>query len=224
MRTRIWFAALVAVVAGIGCSLAGAAGAHTLKAPEATITGVTPTQAIAGQLVTINGTNLDGTQGVVFGSVPAQSVSTDPNGHWVKAVVPAGVPTGSVFVSLNIAGTPYKVGPVTIGQGSMTPQPNPQPTASSGGGASRNVVVPPTIRIFSPSAGRRGTTVRITGSNFGGTTWVKFGGLKAQFRLSSSTAILAVVPKFAHSGKITVHARGGTAVSALRFRVVGGSV
>jgi hypothetical protein len=57
--------------------------------------------------------------------------------------------------------------------------------------------------------------------HLGGATWLKFGGVFAKIMRSGGTSIVAVVPKRAHSGKITVHTRsGGTSMSAQRFVVM----
>src|SRR5215475_5426189 len=107
MRARGTYVAIVATLVAISCALAGSAGARTQGAPEATVNGITPQHAIAGQLVTISGTNLNATKSVLFGATAASSVVVDPAGTWVKAVVPAGTPSGSVFVHLNSVGSGY---------------------------------------------------------------------------------------------------------------------
>src|SRR5437763_997976 len=70
--TRSSIGAVAAVL--ISCLLAGSAVA---AGPQATITVVTPTTAVAGQMVTISGTGLDGTQGVTFGNVQATPFVVD---------------------------------------------------------------------------------------------------------------------------------------------------
>src|SRR5262245_4962254 len=76
----------------------GSAGPRTLgNTPEATVvSGVSPMHAVVGQLVTISGSNLDDTRGVAFGTIGATSLAVDPNGMWVRAVVPSGATPGSV--------------------------------------------------------------------------------------------------------------------------------
>jgi hypothetical protein len=223
MRARGTYVAIVATLVAMSCVLAGSAGARTQAAPEATVNGITPQHAMAGQLVTISGTNLDGTSSVLFGASAAKSVVVDPAGSWVRAVVPAGTPSGSVFVHLNSVGSGYAIGPFTIDAGSMPAQPNPKPVAISGqkAAAAVKVIRAPRITAFSPRVGRPGMTVTITGANFGHSTWVKIGGRRTHhFTVSGTTTIVAVVPGRAHSGKIRVHSRAGTGESAQAFMVV----
>src|SRR5438067_13876088 len=59
MRLRISYAGVMAATAAISCALVGSAGARPLDNGEAAISGVTPKQAMVGQLVTISGMNLD---------------------------------------------------------------------------------------------------------------------------------------------------------------------
>lgn len=74
--------------------------------------------------------------------------------------------------------------------------------------------VAPAISSFTPTTGVNGTTVTITGSNFGGATAVKFGGIDAtSFTVNSSTGITAVVGPGA-SGEVSVTTSIGTAVLA----------
>jgi hypothetical protein len=222
MRARRTYVAIVAALAAMSCVLAGSAGARTQAAPEATVNGITPQHAMAGQLVTISGTNLNGTSSVLFGASAAKSVVVDPAGNWVRAVVPAGTPSGSVFIHLNSVGSGYAIGPMTIDAGSMPAQPNPKPVAISGQKAAGvKVMRAPRIAAFSPRVGRPGMTVTITGANFGHSMWVKIGGFRTRhFTVSGTTTIVAVVPGRAHSGKIRVHSRAGTGVSAQAFMVV----
>jgi IPT/TIG domain-containing protein len=218
MRARGTYATIVAALAAMSCVLAGSTAA---AGPEATVSSVSPQQAIVGQLVTISGTNLNGTKSVLFGTTAAKSVVVDPGGKWVRAVVPSGTPSGSVVIHLNdVNGA--SIGPITIAAGSMPAQPNPKPTATSGqkAGAAVKVVRAPRITAFSPSVGRPGMKVTITGVNFGHSLWVKIGGIRSQhFTVSGSTTIVATVPTRVHTGKIKVHSSAGTGVSAQAFKV-----
>ena len=222
MRTRNAYVGLLAVFAAIGCVLAGSAGARTLDYPLAvTVTGFSPSHAMAGQLVTVNGQNLTNTSGVVFGTTPVDSIAIDPDGTWVRVVVPSGVPTGPTQITLRVLGIDHTIGPFTVDSGSVPPVANPQPTAPTpNSGVSVKVVYPPHITAFAPTHGKVGTKVVIHGSNFGGTAWVTFGGVNAKFKVSSPTTIVAVVPKKAHTGKISVHTNsGGTIASFQAFKV-----
>jgi hypothetical protein len=221
MRARFTPFRAVVALAVVTCTLAGSARALTSAAPEATVTGFSPKQAMIGQLVTVTGTNLDGTQGVSFGSVAATSVAVDPTGTWVRAVVPPGVSPGSVYINLNIGGAQQSVGPVTIEPGSVTPQPNPQPaTTQTSPSPPVHVVVAPRISAITPLKGTFGTRVTIHGANLGHSTWLRFGGTKAHFTIASDSELIATVPRHAHSGKLSIHSSGGTAVSGARFTVL----
>jgi hypothetical protein len=219
MTMRISHAGL-AGLAVLTCALVASAGARTVAAPEATVSGIAPTRAIVGQLVTISGQNLDGTKSVMFGSTAAQSVSVDPYGTWVKVVVPAGVSPGNVYLTLDVMGSTQSVGPLLINPGSMTPQPNPQPKASTAGTRVK-VVVAPRIISFTPIAAHVGTLVKIRGANLTGTRWVSFGGVRTtHVVVLSANAVTTKVPLHAHSGKLLIHTPGGTSRSAQRFRIV----
>ena len=75
----------------------------------------------------------------------------------------------------------------------------------------REVIFPPVIASFTPTAAAIGTTVTIIGTGFTGATAVSFGGVAATtFTVASSTSITAVVPNNALSGDISVTSAGGT--------------
>jgi len=81
------------------------------------------------------------------------------------------------------------------------------------------VIPTPTIVSFSPTSGRVGGTVTVTGTNLTGVTAVKFNGIAASFTVNSETEITATVPAAARSGKIAVTTPGGTALSPTGFKV-----
>ena len=222
MTTRNSYVGVVAAFAAISCIFANSTGARTVEYPLlATLTSISPTHAMEGQLVTISGSYLESTKHVQFATVTADSVSVDPAGTWVRAVVPAGVPTGPVDITLDVLGNSHSIGPITIQPGSVPPEANPQPSAHSAptvGAPVPVVVVAPRITKFTPTAGKTGTKVTINGVAFTGATWLKFGGLTAKFTVTSANWIIATVPKHAHSGKITVHTKAGTAVSSMPFK------
>jgi hypothetical protein len=216
MRTRNSYVGVVAAFAAISCILASSVGAQPRIYPLAVqLLGILPQHGTAGDLVTINGLHLETTKAVSFGTVDAESISVDPGGFWVKVVVPAGVPDGPVQITLLVEGLRQSIGPFIIGTGSV-------PSGVPSGAAKPSAVgVAPAPRItqFSPTAGKAGTKVTINGANLGKASWLKFGGVRAKFTVSSANWIIAIVPKNAHSGKITVHTSGGTAVSSKRFKV-----
>ena len=80
-------------------------------------------------------------------------------------------------------------------------------------------VVAPTISKFSPTSGRPGTRVTITGTNLSGATSVTIGGATATVTSDTSTKIKVKVPRSAKTGKIDVVTAGGKAVSKKKFKV-----
>lgn len=92
---------------------------------------------------------------------------------------------------------------------------------SISGGWSLNIATnAPTITSFSPGSGKVGDNVVITGTNFTGTTAVKFNGTPvATFTIDSPTQITATVPAGAGTGPISVTNAGATATSATDFVV-----
>jgi hypothetical protein len=90
---------------------------------------------------------------------------------------------------------------------------------------SKPTAVPhPRIGGFAPMRGAAGTKVTIRGTYLGGAMWVKFGGMKAKYTVPSATRIVAIVPKHAHSGKITIRTSGGLATSGVRFAISGAGI
>ena len=94
-------------------------------------------------------------------------------------------------------------------------------TADGTGISTDNFVVikPPTITSFTPTSGKVGAIVTITGTSFNAVSAVKFNGKAAQFLRDSSTQIRAKVPVGATSGPISVTTSAGTGTSASSFSV-----
>jgi hypothetical protein len=179
--------------------LAVSAGARPLAAP--TITAFTPNHGPTGQRVVIYGHNLTGAT-VDFGTIPATDVTIDANATHIYVKVPS-----------DASGTyPIRVttleGVATVGTFRVTPP--------MGGTIAR-----PHIFNFTPTKGRPGTKVRISGSNFGGAKWVKFGGVKAIYTVPKLNLIIATVPKGAHTGRIMIKTNSGTTTLAHGFTVLG---
>jgi uncharacterized repeat protein (TIGR01451 family) len=81
--------------------------------------------------------------------------------------------------------------------------------------------VPPVITGFSPSSGRAGTNVTITGTNFLGATAVWFGSLSTSaLTVLSNGAVRVAVPANAATGPIRVDAPAGSATTTSNFLVV----
>ena len=81
----------------------------------------------------------------------------------------------------------------------------------------------PSIANFTPTSGSSGSTVVITGTNFLGTSAVRFNGVAATYVVNSPTQITAVVPGNATTGRISVTNPSGTATSENDFVVAGSS-
>ncbi|NDE85869.1 MAG: hypothetical protein EB056_07620, partial [Verrucomicrobia bacterium] len=82
---------------------------------------------------------------------------------------------------------------------------------------------PTVITGFSPTSGPAGTTVTLTGYNFGTSPTVQFNGVAAVASVSGGTTITATVPVGAGTGPITVTGTGGTDTSAADFTVASGT-
>jgi hypothetical protein len=160
---------------------------------EPSLASVAPSVGPAGggTSVTITGTGFkEGQTSVKFNEAPAMSV-TVASPTVLHAIAPPGAP-GPATVTVSVEGVP--------GSSSVA----------------FSYVLPPTITSVAPSEGAEsgGTTVTITGSNFGGATAVHFGATPAGFEVRSPTTIVATSP--AGSGKVdvTVTTAGGTSATS----------
>ena len=148
------------------------------------ITGFSPTNGVAGTLVTLTGSGLSGVRQVTFGGVPATPVSVSAAQVTVK--VPVGAGTGSITVS-----------------GS---------TGSDESTAWYHA--PPQLTAVNPGLVKAGETLTLNGTNLLGATAVLFGTnrLPAKvFTVVDNRRITAVVPNGASSGWVWVVAPGGEA-------------
>ena len=75
----------------------------------------------------------------------------------------------------------------------------------------------PSITSFTPTSGKTGAKVTITGKNLTGAIAVKFDGARASFAAGSATRITATVPAKVKTGAITVTTKTGTAKSPKSF-------
>jgi hypothetical protein len=166
----------------------------TVTTTAPTISSFSPKSGPVGTSVRINGSGFAGATAVRFNGVSA-SYTVNTQGTRIDTKVPTGATTGKITVT------------------------TPGGTATSA--ANFTVTVPaPTISSFSPTSGRTGTAVTITGTTFTGATAVRFGGVRASFAVNSATQITATVPVGAVTGKISVTTPGGTGTSATNFTVV----
>lgn len=81
------------------------------------------------------------------------------------------------------------------------------------------VVRPPAVDSFSPTSGKVGTSVVISGKRLAGAQAVKFGSVKADFTVDSNRQITATVPSGAETGRILVRTPAGSDRSATVFTV-----
>jgi plastocyanin len=77
----------------------------------------------------------------------------------------------------------------------------------------------PAVSKFTPTSGRAGIKVTITGHNLAHATSVKFNGTSAVISSDSTTRIVVKVPVGATTGKIAITTSSGTATSAKVFTV-----
>jgi hypothetical protein len=167
---------------------------NTVPAPS--ITSLNPASGLVGTPVTITGANFGAMQGastVTFNGIAA--TPTGWSGTSIVAPVPAGATTGNVVV--------------TVG-------------GVASNGVSFTITVPvPSITSLNPTFGQVGTSVTITGTNFGttqGTSTVKFNGIAATPSGWSGTSVVAPVPSGATTGNVVVTV-GGVASSGVNFTV-----
>jgi aqualysin 1 len=160
-----------------------------------TISSFTPTSGPVGTIVTVYGSGFSGVTSVKFNGTSAAFQVSSPTRLYAQ--VPGGATTGPISVTTG-AGTGSSASSFTV--------------IGGGGGA-------PVVSSFSPTSGPVGTIVSVYGTNFVGTTAVKFNGVSAQFLVISSTKLYAKVPAGAATGKISVTTPGGTGTSATNFNV-----
>lgn len=150
--------------------VSGSLNGFTFIEPAPTVTSFSPTSAGQGASVTIKGHYFTGATAVSFGGTAAASFTVS-NDSTVVAVVGTGssgmVSVASPEGSSALAGFTFGVAP-----------PTPAPT----------------VTAFSPTSGKRGDSVLITGHYFTGATAVSFGGTAAaSFVVFSDSTVLAVV-------------------------------
>ncbi len=163
-------------------------GVFTYVIPP-TITSFTPTSGIAGSKVTITGTNFTGATYVRFNG--ASTSFTVVSATKITATVPSLGSSGSISVT------------------------TPSGTATSS--ATFTYLYLPTITSFTPTSGKAGTSVVITGANFTGATFVRFNGASTSFTVNSSTQITAKAPTKGSTGPISVTTNVGTGTSTGTF-------
>jgi hypothetical protein len=159
------------------------------------IVGFTPSKALPGETITIQGSNFSGATAVRFGFITATPFTIDSDTQ-ITVKVPTTAITGRVSVT-----TPNGIGTST---------------------ENFTVIKQPTVSSFTPASGRAGTVVTIFGSNISSATDVKFNGVSVTepIVVVSVTSIKVTVPAGATTGKITVTNRAGTATSSGIFTLL----
>src|SRR6266852_1545689 len=148
------------------------------------ITGIGPTSGSVGTSVTISGVNFGAAQGastVTFNGKAATPTSWSATS--IVVPVPTGATTGNVVV--------------TVG-------------GVASNGVNFTVIPPPSITSLSPTSGPVGSSVFITGTNFGppGNNTVTFNGTTATIFGLTGTTISVVVPSGATTGNVVVTVNG----------------
>lgn len=168
---------------------------EVVTTPE--IISFNPTEGKAGDKVTITGWLLDQVTGVNFNGTAAGFTLNSTDGT-IVATVPAGATTGPLSLAVNeeVVNTTEEI---------------------------FTVIPAPTIVSFDPTQGVAGTVVTITGTNFRDVSGVSFNGEPADMgtvQVNETFSELSVtVPYAATTGKITVTADAGEAISEGDFTV-----
>jgi len=177
-------------VAATGGTLTSTTGFLVTVGAAPTIASFSPTSALAGASVVITGSNFTGATGVTFNGIAVASFTVDSDTQ-ITAVVPSGTVTGVIRVS-----TP---GGWVVSATNFTQ-------------------IATAITGISPASGNSGTLVTISGSNFTGTTSVKFNGIDATgFTVVNDSSITATAPALGTTGTIAVSGVNGTATSTASF-------
>jgi len=167
--------------------------APAISAPV--ISGFTPSSGGVGTAVTITGSRFTGTTRVAFNGVSAPfRLISDTT---LVTGVPSGAKSGRITVT-TAGGTATSSSNYSVGSRSVSPR----------------------VQSFSPSSGKVGTAVTVTGTNLGGITSAKIGGVSAQFVVQSASKVIITVPTGAKSGRISVTTAGGTGSSRSYFTVL----
>jgi hypothetical protein len=169
-------------------------GASFAVIPPPSITSLSPNSGAVGTLVTITGTSFGASQGT--SRVAFNGALASPS-SWsdtsIVTPVPLGATTGNVIITIN------------------TQVSNGVPFS-----------LPPILSNVSPASGTVGTSVTISGSNFGatqGTSTVSFNGIVSSPSAWSATSIVVPVPSGATTGNITVTVNGQTS-TGIPFGVI----
>ncbi len=159
------------------------------------ITGLSRTNGLVGDGVTIDGLNFTTVTNVAFNGTrdPTFFVASDTQ---ISATVPTNATTGSITV-----------------------------TSPDGAAATGLFYLPPRLGGFAPASGVAGAIVILTGTNFTGATAIQFTSTNATtanavFTNDSPNQISAIVPTYAKTGPLSVVSPGGIITSTNNFVVL----
>lgn len=187
-----WSASLINVIVPLGATTGNVVvfasgvnsnGVNLTIASAPSITSLSSPYGIIGASITINGLNFGSSQG--SSTVTFNGITASPtswNTNSIIVLVPVGATTGNIIVT--VAGI------------------------DSNG---VNFAVIPNILSLSPLSGTVGTSVTITGTNFGslrGLSTVTFNGITASISSWSDGIIVATVPVGANTGNVVVTVSG----------------
>jgi subtilisin family serine protease len=149
-----------------------------------------PTHGVAGTLVTLSGKTFTGTTSVKVGGSTASFSILSSTS--LRVTIPTAAVDGPIAVT-NAGGTTSTATPFRVD---------------------------PKLVSFSPLAAAGGANLTITGTGFGTSPVVQFGGAAAPATLAAHTptSIVAIVPADAQNGQITVSTANGDAVSVTSFK------
>ena len=161
----------------------------TVIGPGPYVTNFTPYVGSSNTTVTIGGAHFAGVTNVSFNGKAGTSLAVTLD-YRLTVNAPAGVTSGPLTVKAT--------------NGTFT--------------TTSNFFAPPFITGFSPSAGRSGTNVIVTGTNFLGTTSVLFGSTPAtDFTVLSNNAVRVGVPTGAQTGTLLLMATAGSFPTSSNF-------
>jgi hypothetical protein len=208
----LWIVAGVVVVPA--CALSSAGSARGLDSP--TITGIAPAAAQPGKTVTITGIGLTGAtvsfQKAKSSAPPVTATQAETivssDGNQILVTIPDGSDAANGMTAPSgmdelIVATPG---------GSVTAHFMVRPLEQTGQG--------PVITGLMPHRTLPGRTVTITGAHLSGATGVWLAGRKVRFKVPSDSKILALIPKNARSGRLSVKTAVGITASSMRLTVI----
>src|SRR5580765_853660 len=188
------------------------------SALAATISGFAPSSGLTqtpadgsqcpGAVVAISGSGFmsdGGVSAVSFNGTASPFIQVGSN-ITVYAMVPDKATSGPITVTTPLgtatSTTTFTVNPCLAGP-AQTPVPAPSPK--------------PAVTTFSPTKGKAGTKVTLTGSGFTGATVVRVGAAKAVFKVVSATKITLTVPISGRTGRISVTTAAGVGYTTSNF-------